>query len=774
DKNLLLTYQERLLYLLVDEFQDTNSSQNQVVNLLASYWGDQANIFVVGDANQTIYRFSGAALENIISFTKTYPQAKIITLNQNYRSTQTILDASHHIIQKNHFKPEKLIKSLNIKLISSYSKPGLKISTVHLPQGTVESYWIANQIKKLIKKSVKPEEIAILYRHNQDAHDLSSMLAKLNISFNIEGGGNILKDPTINKLLTLLRVINNYKDNLEDPDLFTLLHYKFLKFNPLDILKLARVASKKRSNLIDTILSKDFNQLGLENPDKFTAFLANLTQWQQLNSQKTFIEFFEIIIKNSNFLDWILTSKDAVEKLNRLNSLFSEIKKLNAIDPQLNLSSFLEALNLMEINHLKIIETDLDIQTNSITLSTAHKAKGKEWQYVFIYQAVDGKWGNNRVRQLIKLPSGILKNQNLEKKEKNEDERRLFYVCLTRAKTKLYISYADRYTLGSYTKETFPSMFQAELPKGALKSIDVKSLKSKKILTKLLSVPPAKDLNQKEQQFLKNLIKDFKFSPTALNTYLTCPYKFKLNNLLKVPRAKISYLSFGSAIHKALEMFYRKFIKDEKYPTKEYLLTQFKFALDKEVLVPQDYQARLKQGRKMLSAYFDYYQDDFVKPLFTEKFFGSGWSKAYLEDIPLSGKIDRIDWVSQKEKTVKVIDYKTGKPKSRNDILGKTKYSEGDYYRQLVFYKLLSELNKNFQPKVVEAELDFIEVNPSGKFKKETFKISDTDINDLKKTIKKAMKEIRSLNFSKTNKLSHCDRCEYLPHCYPNGLPKNI
>ncbi|MBU1085660.1 ATP-dependent helicase [Patescibacteria group bacterium] len=279
DKNLLLTYQERLLYLLVDEFQDTNSSQNQVVNLLASYWGDQANIFVVGDANQTIYRFSGAALENILSFTKTYPRAKIITLNQNYRSTQTILDASHHIIQKNHFKPEKLIKSLNIKLISSYSKPGLKISTVHLPQGTVESYWIANQIKKLIKKSVKPEEIAILYRHNQDAHDLSSMLAKLNISFNIEGGGNILKDPTINKLLTLLRVINNYKDNLEDPDLFTLLHYKFLKFNPLDILKLARVASKKRSNLIDTILSKDFNQLGLENPDKFTAFLANLTQW---------------------------------------------------------------------------------------------------------------------------------------------------------------------------------------------------------------------------------------------------------------------------------------------------------------------------------------------------------------------------------------------------------------------------------------------------------------------------------------------------------------
>lgn len=772
DQDLLLTYQEKFLYFLVDEYQDTNSSQNQVVNLLASYWGDQANVFVVGDPNQTIYRFSGASLENIIGFTKTYKKAKIITLDQNYRSTQNILDASYNLIQKNHLKPTEVIESLNPKLTSFKKESSLKINTTHLPQDIVEDYWIANQVKQLINKGVKPEEIAILYRHNQDAHELSTMLAKLGIPFNIEGGINILKDPTINQLLTLFKVINNYKDNLEDSDIFTLLHFKFLQLKPLDILKISREASKKRSSIINTILSKDFKEIDLENHKKIASLIKNLAKWQQLNANTTFTKFFETIIKDSNFLKLILDSKDVVEKLNRINSLFSEIKKLQQTNHRLNLSSFLESIDLMELNNLKIIEKDLDIQSSSITLSTAHKAKGKEWQYVFITKAINGKWGNNRSRQLIKLPQGILKNTIEIKSEKNEDERRLFYVCLTRAKKKIYISHADRYTSGSYTNEAFPSMFITELPKELIKPLNPKSLNSKNITTLALSTPIHKNQTQKENQFLKEITKDFKLSPTALNTYLTCPYKFKLNNLLKIPRAKVSYLQFGSAIHKALEMFYRQFIAKNKPPTKTYLLNQFKFALEKEVFTPTEYQDRLKQGQEMLSNYFNHYKQELTTPLSTEKNFGSGSSKTFLGDIPLSGKIDRIDWLDKKQKTVKVIDYKTGKPKSRNDILGKTKHSEGDYYRQLVFYKLLSQLDKNFNQKAVEAELNFIETNSSGKFKKESFKILESDIATLKKTIIKTMESIRALNFSKTKNLSHCDRCEYLSHCWPNGLPR--
>jgi DNA helicase II / ATP-dependent DNA helicase PcrA len=765
DDNLLKTYQERLHYFLVDEFQDTNSAQNRVVNLLASYWGDQANVFVVGDSNQSIYRFQGASMENTLSFQKSYPQATIITLEKNYRSTQTILDSSYALIQKNNFK-------LKSKLVSQSKSTDYPLNIIHLPSEALETYYLANQVKALIKKGIDPQEIAVIYRHNADAFPLADMFSKLALPIDIEGGGDILTDPTINQLLNLLKVIHSTKDNLEDLDLFTLFHYPFFNFDPLDILKISRLATQKQTSIINLIQSSHFKSMDLKNHDVFTQFLKDLTYWQQLDARHSFQEFFEILIKKSGFLDHLLISPDAVEKLNRLNSLFSEIKNLNSVNHQLNLSSFLSALELMEINHLKINEKDLDIKSNAVTLTTAHQAKGKEWAHVFIYRCVDKKWGNNQIRQLIKLPQGILTNTDFSKKEKNEDERRLFYVALTRAKTNLYLSFADLYSASGYLRQAVPSMFIQQLPQKKQKKVTSSSTPSqvKKILTHILSPAPKTKISSLENKYLTHLIKDFKLSPTALNTYLTCPYKFKLNNLIKVPRAKQDYLAYGTAIHKALEKFYQKFKLSLKLPTKSYLLKAFESALNSQVLTKKEHQSRLKQGQETLSTYFDHYQNDFREPLFIEKSFNSMISKPMLDDIPLSGKIDRIDWSDKSHHTVKVIDYKTGSPKTRNQILGQTKDSEGDLIRQLTFYKLLTQLDHNFKPSVVEAELDFIEPNKySGKLRRESFKISNDMLNKLKQEIKTSMKSIRDLNFTRTKKLSHCEYCEFKPHCHPNG-----
>ncbi|MDZ4229345.1 MAG: ATP-dependent helicase, partial [Patescibacteria group bacterium] len=427
DTNLLRTYQERLQYFLIDEYQDTNSSQNQVVNLLASYWGKAANVFVVGDPNQSIYRFQGASLENALEFTKAYPRAKIIALEQNYRSHQLILDAGHDLIQKNRLKIEDIVKSAKAKL---KAQPGLKpsqLTVAKLPSETVEAYWVGQKIKTFIDQGVKPENISVLYRHNQDAPGLADMLVKLGIPVEIEGGGNVLQDPVINQLLVLFKAIDLSVQNLEDLDLFTLMHYPWFKLDPLEILKLARAASKSKQSITDLILA---GQAG----ERFIEFINQLAKWQQADSRLSFSRWFEILIKESGFLDWVLSRRDSVSLLNRLSSLFSEIKRLNAGDHQLNLHKFLQALELMTSNRLTISEQDLDIKAQAVSISTAHKAKGKEWEHVFIIKAIDGKWGNNQTRELIKLPLAILTNSDLSKKEKNEDERRLFYVALTRAK----------------------------------------------------------------------------------------------------------------------------------------------------------------------------------------------------------------------------------------------------------------------------------------------------------------------------------------------------
>jgi len=268
-------------------------------------------------------------------------------------------------------------------------------------------------------------------------------------------------------------------------------------------------------------------------------------------------------------------------------------------------------------------------------------------------------------------------------------------------------------------------------------------------------------------------VADFKLSATALNTYLTCPYKFKLNVLVRVPRAKESYFVFGSAVHKALELFHKSFIKDDRHPGKEYLLNQFEQALVKEVLTQDELKDRLRQGRRILAAYYDNYHDEFRKPLFVERFFGYGWSKAFLDDIPLTGKMDRIDLIDQSDKTVRVVDYKTGQAKTRNQILGKTKDANLDYLRQLVFYKLLAQLDQSFPLTVTETVLDFVEPNKkSGKFRREKFLIDDDEVDQLKQTIRDVMKEIRQLKFARTTDYSNCVRCEYRHHCWPEGIPQ--
>src|SRR3989344_744862 len=578
DKELLRTYQERFLYFLVDEYQDTNSAQNQVVFKLAAYWGKKANVFVVGDPNQTIYRFSGAALENVIGFTKIYPQAQIITLDKNYRSSQTILDAAHDLIDHNHFKIDTLVPQAKSKLTATQSYPEEKLTLVQLPSENLEIFWVAQKAKALIKSGVAPEEIAVLYRHNADSEALSEMFAKLNIPTDVEGGRDVLTDSAIGKLIRLFKVIAGSARELDDLDLFHLLHFEFFDFDPLDILKLSRAASSRRLKIIDLILSDDFKKLSLSQPQKFIDFIHQLTVWQQWDSRYSFSQFFEKVIKDSHFLDWLVKLPDSSTKLNRLNSLFTEIKRLNTADHDLKLNSFLESLELMAKNRLTIAEQDLDIKTQAVSLSTVHKAKGKEWQYVILLKVIDKKWGNNIVRELIKLPSGILANSDLSKKEKNEDERRLFYVGLTRAKKQVYLTYSQHYSQNGRIREAIPSMFLTEIPaKLQTKISPIFSHQSQKILSKLLSFPENPPVTVKEKDYLTSLLTDFKLSPTALNTYLTCAYKFKLNNLIKVPRAKEAHLALGTAVHKALEIL---------PATKKQLIKRFAFALKRELLTP--------------------------------------------------------------------------------------------------------------------------------------------------------------------------------------------
>ena len=771
---LLRDYQEKLHYFLIDEYQDTNTSQNIVVNLLASYWGDTANICVVGDPHQSIYRFQGASIENTLDFVKKYPRAKIVTLTTGYRCPQNIYDASHQLIVNNTLttdteKPETFFASINDKLISKNPKK-FPISLNSYPSQIVEIITIAEKIRKLIEKGVNPAEIAVLYRNNYDALEVKEIFDKWDIFYEIDGGENILVTEHISQLITLFKLIYNIQSSFQDGDLFKVMSYDWIEIDKLLIMKAARAASKAKSSLYDLIQKgyETFKQYDV-GPQvshiefhQLEAFINKLNMWAIIDKQVIFTEFFETLIKESGYLEWILQKDIRTEMLIGLNALFREVKSMVNSNHELKLSEFVDRIETMKDHGISIVAEDINIKKGAVHLSTVHRAKGQEWDHVFMIHCTDGKWGNSQKRDLISLPSGILPNTDISKKEKNEDERRLFYVALTRTKKNLCISYPETVITEGRSKSIFPSMFLQEIDGLNRNENDFVPEKSivDSYLEKLIGTAHKKVVPAEEKEYFSYLIKNFKLSITALNTYLKDKDEFIENVLLKVPRAKPEPMVFGTAIHSALEKMYAwKMNKEEVTLIK--ILNVFETTLKNELILTSDIERRLEKGKEVLTNYFETYRDEKVETIYVERFFGFGFSRTVLNDIPLTGRIDRIDWLDKKTNMVRVIDYKTGSARSMNEIEGKTASSNlskeemelpeeirGPYKRQLVFYKLLTELDKSFNPKMEEGIFDFVEPNKqTGKLVRRKFIITDGDVSLLKKLIISTMKDIRALAF---------------------------
>ncbi len=771
DSELLSVLQERFHYFLIDEYQDTTSAQNDTINLLASYWGDSANVFVVGDDEQSILRFAGASLENPTNFKKTYPSTKVITLIQNYRSQQNILDAARAVIEKNTHNLQSTFPQITRTLKSNSPHPLTQIKVSDFTAQILEHFYLAKQIQELLNDKISPSKIAVIASTNSELASIAQVFNHLKIPFEISGNQDLLHTTSIKYLLKLFTVVLESRTAIDDLNLFTVLHYPFLNFNHLDILKTTRAAAKQKLPLIDFIHSDHFKNLNLTNSERFTDLLHQLAHFNSTDSTKIFTEFFEIFLKESGLLNWALNNTDSSTHIQNLNSLFSFIKQLSLSDHQLNLASFLSTINLLEQNNLKLQTPDLELTGDKVTLTTAHKSKGLEWEYVYITGCIDGRWGNKTSRSLITLPD-ILKTA-LEYLPL-EEERRLFYVALTRAKKQVTITYANQVNSFNRLREATPSQFIFEIPENLIerKRPKLPAKEIDKLLQALVNPAVPELVDEQEAALLTQILKNFKLSVTALNNYLDCPYLFKLKSLLKVPNAKQDYLAFGTAVHSALEKFFKHHKKNATFPSKDYLLQSFEDALKNEILTDHDHKKRLSQGKKVLSAYFDFHLTKADPALETEKYFGSTYNPIFLDDIPLSGKVDRIDWLNPTQKTVKVIDYKTGKRKTRGQIEGTTQDSDGSLKRQLVFYQLLSELDKLFPAKVTAVELDFVthphEQNKSGK---EVFTISPEEIEELKAIIKDSMANIRSLKFPRTTDYSICHRCDFKDHCWPKGIP---
>ncbi len=760
-EQLLRDYQEKLHYFLVDEYQDTNSAQNAVVELLGSYWEEKANIFVVGDPHQSIFRFQGASVENTLQFAEKYPNAMTIRLETVYRCTQIICDAAEDVIKNNALTEVPHLKSIH--------NDGDAISVVELPTQTHEIFYIADQIKNVLKIGTKPEDIAILYHKNAEVHEVQQILEKWGIPYEVDGGEDILAAESIQQFLRFLHLIADIKVNREDDTMFEVMSYSWIPVDKTLVMKAARAAGRAKLSLFSLIQSgyvtfTKFHQTSEVTPIEFhelESFANNLVLWAAEDANRPFAEWFEYILKESGFLEWMLAQPAKAEMLININSLYREVKAMNASRHRMKLSDFISAIDTMYEHKIHIFAEDLNVRKGAVHLSTVHKAKGREWEHVFLIHCYDTNWGNVRKYNLIPLPEGLTPFTDLSLKEKNEDERRLFYVALTRAKKTVTLTYPESVMQTNRSKTVVPSMFLQEIDEKRVHKItDVIDIDTSNSYLEQLIVPKTPHIFISDRDFFIRLIKNFKLSSTALNTYLRDPREFMENSILRVPRAKSASMAFGTAIHKVLEYFIQ--IKSAgNRPTFEMLAPIFEEALQNEILTETSYEERLAHGFDVLKNYVAAYGDEKPDVLYVERQFGFGFGKTILDDIPLSGRLDRIDWLDKEKKTVRVVDYKTGRIKTKNEIEGKTASSHlserelllpesirGPYKRQLLFYKLLTELDRSFVPVVEEGVFDFVEPDKqSGKLVRHEFTLRDEDVKDLKEIIREVMKEIRELKF---------------------------
>ena len=714
DKELLLSLQEQYQYILVDEHQDTNNAQNKILELLLSFHKNP-NIFIVGDQKQAIYRFQGASALNFNYFKKIYPEINIIKLKNNYRSTKNILDVAENIIPSN-IKP-------NIKY------KGKKVEICSFLNPNSENYFVIKNIEEKIKKKTNPSEIAIIYRDNKDILPITCLLDKKNIPFFIDSQEKMTEEKDLKKIIIIIELINDFGN---EEALIRAMHIDFLKIDPLDIFNIVENSRIKKMPVYHLIKSEELNSIKLYSKKNILCFLDKISYFAICSKNENFIVFLEKIINDFKIIPYLLKKQNAIYKIEKLKSFFEEAKKYE----KEGLKEFIEYLKLAEKYNLSSKKSSKNYNLNKIRLLTAHKAKGLEFDYVYIIKALFSHWGNRKRPNLLPLSPAIfsLSGEKVEEEDENEEEKKLFYVALTRAKKEVFISYSK---VNEEGKEQIFSKFIKDI-----KDDLIVKTEEKKEGEIIFNPPLSFKKNFKNKDMIKNIFIAKGLSVTGLNNYIQCPLKYFYTNLIKIPRTSQKEQIYGTAVHETLKDFFNSLNK--KSINKNFLLKRFYYYLNNGFFNEMDLARFKKRGEKSLEGYYNFYKKKWIVKTLTEfKIKGIVFSP----EIHLNGKIDKIEFLNNKE--INVVDYKTGKTKSRNQIEGKTKDSDGNIKRQLVFYNILLNRYKEGKYKMISGEIDFVEPNEKNIYKKEKFEITEEEIKKTEELIKKTSKEILSLSFLK-------------------------
>ncbi|MBL7829164.1 MAG: ATP-dependent helicase [Saprospiraceae bacterium] len=762
---LLRSYQERYQYILIDEFQDTNGAQFQLLNQLLDFW-ETPNIFIVGDDDQSIFEFQGARLENLLQFANHYRKGlEIMVLTDNYRSTQGVLDTAGNVIRHNTLRAVERFETPLLKSLKAVTNRTSKPSVRSYATLYHELTGMVNHIQSLLDAGTLPTEIAVLYSRHKQADGLQNLLNKKGIPFQTKRPINVLEVPMIQQMRALLQYI---WDEQQQPfsgehRLFKIFHAAFWNLNPLDLALIVAAEQnpgKNRDQDARYVTGDDFIEtswpfswrqtfadeqklqvLKLSNTQAFIALGVTLNQWILDASNLPIHQFLERIYTQSGLLDWILKHDDKVWLLQVLQSFTNAVPPPSMGIHKSNLGYFLQVLASMEANGLSLPLQSTIESAPGVQLLTAHAAKGLEFDHVFLFDTVDNAWENSAgdSRGRFNLPPTLTLSGE---EDALEARRRLFYVALTRAKTGLYISYAES---GADLKPTLQSRFvdETEIPAVYQEISEAEVLQTQVLLMK---EAPKPHLELPENHVVDLLLKDFTLNITALNRYLRCPLAFWYEDLLKVPGAMSESAAFGIAIHSALQRFFLKMKADKQaqWPTFETLNKLFSREMDqlRNYFSEHGFVQRLALGKENLRRIHVEQIPFWRKRAIVERRI----AQVEFDGIPLTGVLDKIEWLD--EGKLRIVDYKTGNPDPKKTAAPNDQLPHGgDYWRQLAFYQILLENARIYPEKIEKTAINWLEPDKKGAFPIVEISFSRQELETVKTLIKEVYEQIQARAF---------------------------
>jgi DNA helicase-2/ATP-dependent DNA helicase PcrA len=755
--DLRFNLQEKYLYIMVDEFQDTNLAQMRILHNLTENPANEGkpNILVVGDDDQAIYSFQGADISNILRFREIYPSAKLIALTENYRSGTDIISHSREVIIQGEDRLENRVEELN-KQLSSQANISATVALFQAPSIDSERHWLINRIATDIKNGVKPGDIAVLTRRHHEIQSLLPYFDKAGIAVNYDRQDNVLEQAPIVALEQLAKVIialSNGEHDLANGMLPRLLAHPAWGITSKELWELSTTAYQNRQLWLDVMVTMprflDIHSWFIE--------LAALAQHTPLEPMLDRLMGRGDDSKNSPFFDYFFSPEKLeaspmqyLDCLAALRTIRAGLREYRSKDP-LTLQSFVEfvALHRRLGTSLMITRTSLDGEGDAVNLMTTHRSKGLEFEHVYIFNAVDSVWGE-RARSASRNIS-YPENLPLAPAGDSADERlRLFYVAMTRAKMNLTISYSDS---NDTDKATLVASFLAgsnlavtEIP--PIKDSELVSAAELAWYQPLLE--PVADL----KKILEPTLQHYKLSVTHLNAFIDLsrggPQHFLLDHLLHFPSAKSPSASYGSAIHRTLQQAHVHLAATGEQKPLEDILRDFEVNLSAARLSPLDYTTYHQKGSEQLQAFLAVKYDGFTRTQKAELSFAG--QEVMLGEARLTGMIDIAD-IDEKNKTMTVTDYKTGKPatswKGKDD---NEKIKLHKYRQQLMFYRLLIENSRDYHNfETTAGYLEFIEPTKAGDISTLDMTFEKEELDRFRQLIQRVWERVITLDLPDTS-----------------------